>query len=106
MEEVGLILKKLGERTGLEMSMDESRCLYINDTVVCTFLAVTMLKCRSRNTVMDAGTARGRGLARWLVRGVLPEDGGGHACVVVEELREVGRRPKASFGGDLRNRHV
>ena len=30
---------------------DESLCLYTDDTVVCTFLAVTMLKCRSRNAV-------------------------------------------------------
>lgn len=28
---------------------DESKCLYMNDTVTCTFLAVTMLRCRSRN---------------------------------------------------------
>ena len=28
---------------------DESKCLYMNDTVVCTFIAATMLRCRSCN---------------------------------------------------------
>jgi hypothetical protein len=30
---------------------DEGKCLYMEDTVACTFLAATMLKCRSRNAV-------------------------------------------------------
>ena len=30
---------------------DEGKCLYTEDTVACTFLAATMLKCRSRNAV-------------------------------------------------------
>ena len=38
---------------------DESRCLYMNDTVVCTFLAVTMLKCRSRNAVDGCRNSEG-----------------------------------------------
>ena len=38
---------------------DESRCLYMDDTVVCTFLAVTMLKCRSRNAVDGCRNSEG-----------------------------------------------
>ena len=38
---------------------DESKCLYMNDTVVCTFLAVTMLKCRSRNAVDGCRNSEG-----------------------------------------------
>ena len=38
---------------------DESRCLYMNDTVVCTFLAVAMLKCRSRNAVDGCRNSEG-----------------------------------------------
>lgn len=38
---------------------DESRCLYMNDTVVCTFLAVTMLKCRSRNAADGCRNSEG-----------------------------------------------
>ena len=32
-------------------SRDESKCLYMNDTVVVTLLATTALRCRSRNAV-------------------------------------------------------
>ena len=38
---------------------DESLCLYTDDTVVCTFLAVTMLKCRSRNAVDGCRNSEG-----------------------------------------------
>ena len=38
---------------------DEGRCLYMDDTVVCTFLAVTMLKCRSRNAVDGCRNSEG-----------------------------------------------
>ena len=38
---------------------DESRCLYMDDTVVCTFLAVTMLRCRSCNAANACRNSEG-----------------------------------------------
>ena len=38
---------------------DESKCLYMNDTVVCTFIAVTMLRCRSRNAADGCRNSEG-----------------------------------------------
>jgi len=38
---------------------DESKCLYMNDTVVCTFLVVTMLRCRSRNAADGCRNSEG-----------------------------------------------
>ena len=49
-------------RTGAPASPrrpSRSRCLYMDDTVVCTFLAVTMLKCRSRNAVDGCRNSEG-----------------------------------------------
>ena len=38
---------------------DEGKCLYMNDTVVCTFVAVTMLRCRSRNAADGCRNSEG-----------------------------------------------
>ena len=38
---------------------DESKCLYMNDTVVCTFIAVTMLRCRSCNAANGCRNSEG-----------------------------------------------
>ena len=48
---------------------DESKCLYMNDTVVCTFLAVTMLKCRSRNSADSCRNSDGMGASMLYLSG-------------------------------------
>ena len=44
---------------GVYCGSDESKCLYMNDTVVCTFIAVTMLRCRSRNAADGCRNSEG-----------------------------------------------